>query len=369
MITVSDVLHQRAAQAKVPLSGVFELSPVCNFACKMCYVRKTPAQLRAEGKQLLTCRDWLAMAEQCRSAGTLSLLLTGGEPFLYPDFRELYTTLHRMGFLLSVNTNGTLIDADTLLWLKQYAPARINLTLYGASRATYGRICGDESGFDRAIAALEGLKNAGIPTVINASMIPENAEDLEAIFAIGRRLDLNVRMGTYMFPPVRRDREAGDSRFTPEQGAEIYLRKERCQRSPEDYRTWLKGCIARETTPPTPDEDWGNAPEFMRCRAGRSSFWISWEGIMTACGLMDFPLKTAPFDRGFLPCWQELTDRVRSSTVLSGCAGCPKRDICVPCAAMIHTETGDPQGPAPYLCESAEHILSRMHREEKEMAP
>ena len=361
------MLHRRAAEQKIPLSGTFELSPVCNFSCRMCYVRKTPAQISREGKALLTVSDWLSMAEQCKQAGTLSLLLTGGEPFLYPGFRELYTALHQMGFLLSVNTNGTLIDEETLLWLKQYAPARVNLTLYGASRETYEKICGDPAGYDRAMAALTLLRDAGIPTVINASMIPENAHEPEKILSIGRELGLNVRMGTYMFPPARREREEGDSRFTPEQGAEIFLRKAKALRAPEDYRNWLFHCTAPQIT--ESEADWGHAPEQMRCRAGRSSFWINWEGEMTACGLMDFPLKTAPFAGGFLPCWLKLTDAVRSATVLEGCAGCPNRELCSPCAAMLHAETGSANIAAPYLCETTRHILSRMESERKEMAP
>ncbi len=363
MFNISDALHQRAAVEKVPLSGTFELSPVCNFSCKMCYVRKTPAQLCREGKSVIPMERWLALAEECRSAGTLFLLLTGGEPFLYPGFRELYTRLHRMGFVLYINTNGTLIDAETVEWLKQNAPGRVNITLYGSNPETYRRICGDPAGYEKALGAIRMLKQARIPVVINASMIPENEEDLEEILAVGEELELNVRMSTYMFPPVRRDREESDSRFTPRQAAEIFLRKARRQYGGKIYRDLLEqyqkqgGCFSSD------DEDWGSGEDYMRCRAGRSSFWISWEGVMTACGLMDFPLRTFPLEEGFLPCWLALTDRVRTTPVLSGCAGCDKRELCRPCAAMTYAETGSAAKKAPYLCQMADHILAHVSRE------
>ena len=181
MPNVSDYLHAKASRRKVPLSGTFELSPVCNFACKMCYVRKTPEQIRREGKALIPWQAWLELAKQCRDAGTLYLLLTGGEPFLYPGFRELYTQLHKMGFILYINSNGTMIDAQTVDWLKQIAPGRVNITLYGAGPETYQRICGHADGYQRAMDAIRMLQEANIPVVINASMIPENAGDLEAI--------------------------------------------------------------------------------------------------------------------------------------------------------------------------------------------
>lgn len=366
MATVSDYLYHKASINKVPLNGAFELSPVCNFSCKMCYVRKTPEQIRCEGKQIIPWQKWLELAKQCYDAGTLYLLLTGGEPFLYPGFRELYERLHDMGFVLSINTNGTMIDRETVQWLKLRMPSRVNITLYGASEETYGRICGNGSGYSRTVDAIQMLTEAGIPVVINASMIPENACDLEKILDFGKGLSLNTRMSTYMFPPVRRDAEAGDSRFTPEMSAQMYIRKNRCLLPEDSYIEMLEN---RRHLSQTEDgrQDWGQDSEFMRCRAGRSSFWINWEGSMTACGMLDFPLKTEPFREPFADCWLRLTNAVRSTPVLAGCAGCNKREVCGACVAMIFTETGTIDQKAPYLCQMADHILELVESEWEEL--
>lgn len=363
---ISDYLFAKASRNKIPLNGTFELSPVCNFSCKMCYVRKTPEQIRAQGKSLIPWQDWLALARQCREAGTLYLLLTGGEPFLYPGFKELYLELHKMGFLVAINSNGTLIDEETVSWLKEYAPYRINVTLYGTSPATYQRICGNPDGYERAIRAIRMLKDAGIPVIINASMIPENQDDLESIFAIGRDLGIQVRMATYMFPPIRRDREESDSRFTPEVAAKMYLRRLRCQIPTADYLDTIQSRISPSETAPDSDVIWGRTTEYMRCRAGRSSFWINWEGCMTACGMLDFPLKTHPFQHSFLDCWLRLTDTVRATPVLHGCAGCSKRETCGVCVAMIYAETGTVDQKAPYLCHLADSVLEQIRSELEE---
>lgn len=354
-MTVNDYLHSKASTNRIPINGTFELSPVCNFSCKMCYVRKTPEQIHADGKRLRTWQEWLELAKQCHEVGTLYLLLTGGEPFLYPGFQELYIALHKMGFLLSINSNGTMIDKETVAWLKEYAPSRINITLYGACPETYERICGNASGFDRAINAIRMLTEAGMPLVINSSMIPENAPDLEKIMDIGKGFGCNTRVATYMFPPARRDAEETDSRFTPEQAAGVFLRKAKKMISPEKYRSFLQS-----NTPQPPQEDWGSGQgEFMRCRAGRCSYWISWDGTMTACGITAFPIQVYPFREPFLDCWNRLTDAVRTTPVLSGCAGCDKREVCHPCVAMIHAETGDVNAKAPYLCRMAQCIIEQ----------
>ena len=362
---LSDYLYRKASQMKVPLMGTFELSPVCNFSCKMCYVRKTMAQINREGKSLIPWERWLELAEKCKEEGMLFLLLTGGEPFLYPNFRELYTRLHEMGIILYINSNGTMIDEDTVAWLCQHAPARVNITLYGSSRETYQRICGHADGYERAMNAIRMLKDAGIPVVINASMIPENACDLESIIETGKSLGLNTRVATYMFPPMRRDLEDEDSRFSPEQSASIYMRKLRCMLEPQAYCQTLRNAASKSDI--VTDNDWGGHEEFMRCRAGRSTFWVNWEGNMTACGMLDFPLIVKPFVDPFHDCWSRLTRSVRTTPVLNGCAGCDKRHICNPCVAMIYGETGTVDQKAPYMCQLAEHVLKQTKEELEEM--
>lgn len=360
MPVITDYLHKKAADSRIPLSGTFELSPVCNFACKMCYVRKTHEQIRAEGKRLRTWQEWLELGRECSREGMLYLLLTGGEPFLYPGFRQLYEQLHQMGIILAINSNGTLIDRETVDWLKNHAPQRVNITLYGASRETYRRVCGNPEGFDRAMAAVDMLQEAGIPVVINASMIPENQEDLEKILHIGAERKLNTRVATYMFPPSRREREETDSRFTPEESARVAMRKLRCIYPEDQFREHVRSSLQsvhRE------EEDWGTDSDYMRCRAGRSSFWVSWDGSMTACGVMEFPKAVYPFSGKFRDCWDALTDCVRTTPVLRGCAGCEKRELCKPCAAMVQLETGDANGKAEYLCRVAQCMEEMLTKE------
>ena len=95
-------LFARADMLGVPLSGTFELTPRCNFRCKMCYIHRAEHDAAARAAER-SAAQWLALAEQCCREGTLMLLLTGGEPLLRPDFREIYTGCKRMGLVLSVN--------------------------------------------------------------------------------------------------------------------------------------------------------------------------------------------------------------------------------------------------------------------------
>ena len=126
---------QKARQQHIPITGALELLPLCNMNCDMCYVRLSRSEMECQG-QLRTVDEWILLAQQMQKAGTLFLLLTGGEPLLFPDFKTLYLELRNMGIILTINTNGTLLGESWADFFAEYRPRRINITLYGADAAS-----------------------------------------------------------------------------------------------------------------------------------------------------------------------------------------------------------------------------------------
>jgi len=126
---------QKARQQHIPITGALELLPLCNMNCDMCYVRLSRSEMECQG-QLRTVDEWILLAQQMQKAGTLFLLLTGGEPLLFPDFKTLYLELRNMGMILTINTNGTLLGESWADFFAEYRPRRINITLYGADAAS-----------------------------------------------------------------------------------------------------------------------------------------------------------------------------------------------------------------------------------------
>ena len=133
---IEQMLVERAFRMRLPIACTLELTPLCNFDCRMCYVRLSGEELRGRGR-LLSGSEWLRIAEEMKTAGVLFVLLTGGEPLLHPDFREIYRGLISMGMIVSVNTNGSLIDEEWADFFAENRPRRVNITLYGADEATY----------------------------------------------------------------------------------------------------------------------------------------------------------------------------------------------------------------------------------------
>ena len=357
-VHLTEYLYSKASRRRIPLSGTFELTPVCNFACRMCYVRKTPKEVSQSKRKQLTLSKWREIAKQAAEAGTLYLLLTGGEPFIWPDFWTLYEELIDMGMLVSINTNGSLIDEKTVEKLKQRPPRRINITLYGASDASYERLCGVSGVFQKVDSAIRMLKEAGIPLKLNCSLTPHNISDLEAMVEYAKCLDLVFSPTAYMFPPVRRDPSlvGVNDRFTPEETAKFRLRCYELQHDSKAYRSYLQSICDGSVEPPGLEEGCVDPVDGrIRCRAGNASFWITWDGWMTPCGMMPEPkLDLTQID--FASSWMELvqiSDHLRLTGV---CSNCPNQKLCHPCAAMAAAETGSVSGIPKYLCEMSREM-------------
>lgn len=359
---ISRHLHYRAKAAGMPLSGTFELTPCCNLSCKMCYVRKSMGEVQTEGG-LMSAEEWIELGRKARDRGMLYLLLTGGEPLSRPDFREIYTALRRLGLVVSVNTNGTLIDDEMVEFFAADPPSKINMSLYGSSRETYKELCGVPEAFDRAMYAVEKLRSRGITVKINYSVTRYNLPDFDGIFAAAEENGCHVQLASYMFPPLRRDENSvgQNDRLTPEESAAVSLYAEKRRMSEEEY---LERCRMRaeKCGGIDCDECRDEPSEHIGCRAGSTAFWIDWNGGMSACGMM--PLTAANVrEVGFDAAWAAVRSATQEILLPPKCTACASRDVCMMCAASCYCETGSFSKEPKYLCRRTEELI-RLSAEE-----
>lgn len=355
---LTDRLYQKAGDRKIPLSGTFELSPVCNFACKMCYVRKTIQEVKEHPRKMMSLEQWIELAEQARKEGMLYLLLTGGEPLLWPDFWKLYDRLSKMGFLIGINTNGSMINDQVIERWKENPPYRVNITLYGANDDTYEELCAAKGVCSKVKDAICKLKKAGISVKLNCSLTPYNAKDLEEMVRFAKEKEVFLSVSTYMYPPVRRDENmtGKNDRFEPEEAAYYHMQRYRYQKGEEAYQKYLDNILEGLTEPLGLDESCVDPVDGrIRCRAGSAAFWVTWDGYMTPCGMMPEP-KVSTTDKTFLEAWKEIveiSEKLRTSSI---CEKCQDQQMCHSCAAMAYAETGKTEGIPTYLCKMVQEM-------------
>ncbi len=344
---------KRAALKNIPVSGTFELTPRCSLNCKMCYIRMTPEQMKPLGSEL-SIDQWIGIAREARDRGLTFLLLTGGEPFLRQDIYELLSALKAMGIIVDINSNGTLIDETVVAKLLEAPPSKINITLYGASRETYEALCGDGSAYDRVARGIDLLKEAGFLVCLNATLTPENAHELEALtqFALDRGLVL--RTTGYVMPPSRRGALENAHRLPPKEAGELSFRSQLLFNGEEEMKRRAMSQLAWE-------DCYHETADGINCLAGRSQFWISWNGKVLPCGMLP-EICVDIAGKSFWEAWEQINGTVCHLAASKECGNCPHRRICPSCAASRYCESGNVETPSAYMCEFTEAYRAAMDK-------
>lgn len=314
----------------------------------MCYIHRKENDCEAL-KSEKSAEWWLKLAKEARDAGMFMLLLTGGEPLLRKDFDEIYLGARNLGLLVSVNTNGLLIDGERVEFFKAHPPQRLNVTLYGASAETYERLCGKAEAFEKVINAILKLKQAGVPLKLNYTATPYNSCDAERIYELSKKLEIPIQPVSYMFPPVRVGGEA--DRLSPEDAAAMQLKCQQLGMEEEQLQKYLQNRASIVRAGEIGECNDLNG-ERIPCRAAKSTFWITWDGKMTPCGMMN---KPATEISDFGNAW-EYIKRARENIILPPkCKQCELRNYCDMCAAVTLAETGEFDGIPEYICQKAAH--------------
>ena len=359
---LANYFHTRGKALGMPISASFELTARCNFNCPMCYVHLTPEQVEATGREL-TAQEWIQLAREARDRGLIFALLTGGEPLVRKDFFEIYKGMKELGLVISINSNGSMLQGEILEKFLEDPPSRFNISLYGGSNETYRSMCGIPA-YDRVKENIRALRQAGVDVSLNLSITPYNCQDLAQIYADAVELDVNVRASAYMYPPVRVNGEVygSNKRLSPTEAAQKEVEWDRLRFSDEEFALRADNIIhlmGKEQEGCPLEEGEG-----ITCRAGSTTFWVTWDGKMTPCGMMTGPV-VYPVRDGFDAAWDALRAETAAIRMPAQCSTCDHKDVCSVCAAVSFTETGRFDGQPTYICEKTREVV-RITRENYE---
>lgn len=361
-IDMNDYLHAKADVHRIPIEGTFELTSRCTMHCRMCYIHTPQGDLDCIRREK-TGAQWLEVARQMRDRGTLYLMLTGGEPLLHKDFKEIYLGLKEMGFIVTIKTNATLITPSLIEWFARNPPSEVSVTIYGASNETYEKMCGFPGGYARVTEAVRLLKAAKIPTRIYVTVTKQNVEEYEKIDDFAKEQNLSIWFPKYVFPPVRRESNylLEDSfRLSPVEMNDFYVRTYSRKFGVERHDMLMEKNYARVIQAPEKDY-FKKMGKQIACRAGLSSFWITWEGIMTACS-MTFGVQAHPFEEGFTAAWEKVSEGRKDIIFPEECVHCHKRCICPTCPAIHYSENGDYTIVSQYLCDLTNQYFEEIEK-------
>lgn len=164
-----------------PAFASYNLTFCCNLRCEFCDLWRLKHEELDEERAL-------RVVDKICELGVPVLDFSGGEPMLRKDLFALAKRAKEYGCILSMNTNGTLFDeekADKASKLFDY----IVISLDGP-KEVHDDLRGVKGSYDRALRALDLLKQRGVRVGINTVITPTNLRLLPSfIEEIRKRAD------------------------------------------------------------------------------------------------------------------------------------------------------------------------------------
>lgn len=317
---VTYFLKDKAREVGSPYHGHFELTPLCNLNCKMCYVHLQKDQMG--GKRLLSEKEWINLIQQAINEGMVTASLSGGECLTYPWFDEVFLYLKSRGIITSIMTNGLLLDDERIEFFKKNSPHQIKISLYGDSEEVYERVTGKRV-FVKIIENIKKAKHENLPLKISITPNIHFLENIKDTIELVKSLDipyvLNIGL---MTPRCDTGRGKDENEIPYEKYIEIFK-----------FNRTLNGKIpVPRKTEPFRFREMGYKNTGVKCGGGRSTFAIRWDGIMTPCSQMN-SIFANPLKDGFQNSWKSINKEMNNYPRFIQCDECIYSNACSYCAA------------------------------------
>lgn len=346
-----ELIRKRTAGKRVPLSGSIELTFQCNLRCKHCYLDSVHDGI--PGEKELDTEEWYGILDQLADAGTLWLLMTGGEPFSRPDFLDIYTYAKRKGFLITIFTNGTLITPKIADYLAEFRPVLIEISLYGRTKDTYERVTGIAGSYEKCIRGIELLQDRGLPLRLKTVVMTLNKDEFRDIAAFAEERGIEFRYDLTMFGGMNGTSGPFDYRLRPDEV--IQIEKSYPGRLEELRKTWKRLTL---------DKTKNDKGRLYVCGAGTQTFNVDSTGKLSVCMLSRHPsydLRHSTFAEGWVAALPEVLNRPAPEHY--ECNTCELLGICGSCPGKNELEDGDPGTRVEYLCTIA-HLRAQIMKED-----
>ncbi len=331
-------LSQKAAEQRVLVQAMIELTYGCNLRCVHCY---NPTHT-ANGE--LATQKIKAIIDQLAEEGCLRLAFTGGEIFTRRDGFEIFEYAKKKGFLLSLFTNATMITPEKADRIEKLKPDRVEISIYGATQETYERVTRIPGSFKGFMTGVQLLRERAVPLILKMPVMTLNQHEVQQARALVEDWGIKFVYCTEIIPRVDGSLEPLQYRIAPHDVVRI-------DDALVGSKRWrAEGGGEKETACQAGEG-------LFTCMCGKSSLAVTPYGQMNLCVSLTTPkydLQTGTVSDG----WRTLVELVDGANAQPGeayeCPTCTVEGHCRQGPMNAYLETGDLSPCLPYFKELAE---------------
>ncbi len=337
-------LHQKQAGQRMPMQVSIEVTRRCPLECQHCYNNLPMGDQDARSREMTT-EEHFRMLDELVEMGCFWLCYTGGEIFARKDFLEIYTYAKKKGFLITLFTNGTLINEKIADYLAEWPPFAIEITLYGRTKETYEELTQIPGSYERCLRGIKLLRERGLPLKLKTVATSINKHEVMAMKQFAEEeLGVEFKFDGQINPRIDCSQSPLAVRLTPEEVVALDMH------APKGVSEYLRLAKRDLANPP----NLAQSDHVYFCGGGMNSFAVNAYGEMGICVISQqetFRVQEAGLKR----VWEEslLQLRTRKRTRVTKCIECRIQSLCGMCPANGEMEDGDKESPVEFLCHVA----------------
>ena len=161
------------------LNGTVIVTYRCNARCSMCNRYKAPSQPDEE----------ISIETIKKLPPMYFTNITGGEPFIRTDLKDIVYELYKKSDRIVISTNGFFVDRIVDL-CKEFPEVGIRISIEGLE-STNNEIRGLQNGYQRGYSTLKKLRKMGMNDVgFGMTVQDKNAHDLVPLYNISNKMDM-----------------------------------------------------------------------------------------------------------------------------------------------------------------------------------
>lgn len=157
-----------------------ELTSRCNERCIHCYIPNAEKTTDIEYHLMMDVLD------QCKDMGVMSLVFSGGEPMLHPNFCDFLKRAKDLDFNVTVLSNLTLLNDDIIEALKYRHGACVNVSLYSMEADVHDAITTYKGSFEKTKNNILRLISNNIAVQINCPVMKQNKDSFQGVITWGQ---------------------------------------------------------------------------------------------------------------------------------------------------------------------------------------
>jgi MoaA/NifB/PqqE/SkfB family radical SAM enzyme len=156
----------------------FQYDYKCNFNCVHCCITKLR---RKEKARCFTIEDVKELSRQADEIGLAHLVITGGEPLVFPDFDDIVRAVDPQKFYITSDTNGWFLDEKRAKHIKELGVDKIQLSLDSLNAKEHDDFRKAKGSHERALRAIDAAHKAGLNIIVQTVVTKQRVRSEEFI--------------------------------------------------------------------------------------------------------------------------------------------------------------------------------------------